>query len=248
MKHRTYTKKSFLSKRLERKNKKNFYLTLIICAALLYILVVWFIPTFIGSLSLLNRFKEPVKAPPSITENATLAPPVLNIPYEATSTATILIRGYSISNTTVEIYLDGDLKSSVKTSDDGSFVSDPVNLTLGINNISGITVDSNGNKSLSSKPISITYSNEKPILNIQSPQDNMEIQGGDKKVTVTGKTNSDKDITITINGNRAIVDSEGNFSQVVEINEGDNTITIIATDIAGNSTQVIRKVTYKQNS
>lgn len=245
MKHRTYTKKSFLSRRLERKSKKNFYLTIIVCAVLLYILLAWFIPTFIGSLSLLNRFKSPLKTQESITENASLAPPVLNIPFEATSTAEILVKGYSLSNTTVEIYLDGDLKSSVKTSEDGSFISDPIELNLGINNISGITVDNNGNKSLSSKPISITYSNEKPILEIQSPSDNQEIKGGDKKVTVSGKTNADKDIVITINGNRAIVNSEGNFSQIVEINEGDNNITIIAVDTAGNSTQVSRKVIYK---
>ncbi|MDD2823057.1 MAG: hypothetical protein PHQ59_03140 [Candidatus Daviesbacteria bacterium] len=245
MKRKKYSNKSFLSRRLERKSKKRFYLTLIICAVLLYILVAWFIPNFIGSLSLLNRFKEPVKSQESITENASLAPPVLNIPYEATSSAQILVKGYSLSNTKVEIYLDGELKSSIDTSGDGSFVSEPIDLSLGTNKISGITIDSNGNKSLSSKPILIVYSNEKPILEIQSPTDNQEINGGDKKVTVTGKTNSDKDISITINGTRTIVDSDGKFSRTIDINEGENNITIIATDIAGNSIQVTRKVTYK---
>ncbi|MFA5933081.1 MAG: hypothetical protein WCV81_02300 [Microgenomates group bacterium] len=244
MKHRRTTNKSFLSRRLERKSKKNFYLTIVICAVLLYILAVWFIPTFIGSLSLLNRFKTPVKAPESIKENASVAPPVLNIPYEATSTATILVHGYSLTNTTIEIYLDGELKSSVSTSEDGSFISNPIDLSLGSNSISGVTIDNNGNKSLSSKPIYIIYSNEKPKLDIQSPTDNTEIKGGDKKITVSGKTNSDKDITITINGSRAIVDGDGAFSQIIEINEGDNTITIIATDKAGNITQLTRKVKY----
>jgi hypothetical protein len=210
-------------------------------------LLAWFIPTFIASLSLLNRFTEPAKKQESIVENASLAPPVLNIPYEATSTATILVKGYSLSNTTVEIYLDGELQSSITSSGDGSFISDPVNLNFGTNKISGITVDSNGNKSLSSKPISILYSNEKPILEILSPQDNMEIQGGDRKVSVSGKTNSDKDISVTINGNRVIVNPDGNFSQTIEINEGENNITIIATDTAGNLTQTTRKITYKQN-
>jgi hypothetical protein len=245
MKHRSYTNKSFLSRRAERKSKKNFFLTLIICAFLIFILFAWFIPTFISSLSLLNRFKEPTKISKSISDNAFLAPPVLNIPYEATNTATILVRGYTTPDTTVEIYLDNQLESTTKSVFDGSFISDQVNLNLGSNSISGKTVDASGNKSYGSKPIVITYSNEKPILDVTEPQDNLVITGGDKKVTVSGKTNSDKEIAITINGNRAIVNSDGNFSQTVQINEGDNDIVIQATDKAGNVTEVTKKVKYQ---
>lgn len=236
--------KSFLSRRLERKSKKNFYITIIICAVLLYILAAWFIPAFIGSLSLLNKFKQPVKPAESIKENASVAPPVLNIPFEATSSAKISVHGYSLAGTTVEIYLDGELRSTVNTSADGSFISDPVELNLGTNSLSGISIDAGGNKSLSSKPISIIYSNEKPDLNVESPQDNTEIKGGNKKITVSGKTDSDKEITVTINGIRVIVNADGQFSQIMDINDGENIITIIATDKAGNSTTITRKVTY----
>lgn len=245
MKHRNYTNKSFLSRRIERKSKKNFFLTLIICGVLLYILFVWFIPTFIGGLSLFNRFKEPSKITKPVSENTSLAPPVLNIPYEATNSANIYIRGYTMPYTSVEIYVNDELKSTIKSTTDGSFISEQVTLDLGKNSISGKTIDTNGSKSYGSKPIIVTYSNEKPILEINDPQDNLVITGGDKKVNVNGKTNSDQEIIITINNSRAIVNSDGNFSQVVEINEGDNTITIVATDTAGNSNQIVRKVTYK---
>lgn len=247
MKHRNYTKKSFLSRRIERKSRKNFFLTLIICGVLLYILFVWFIPTFIGGLSFLNRFKNPGTVTKSVSENALLAPPVLNIPYEATNSATISIRGYTMANTSVEIYLNDELKSTIKSESDGSFISDQVTLDLGKNSISGKTIDVSGNKSYGSKPIIITFSNEKPILELNNPQDNLIIKGGDKKVTVNGKTNSDEEITITINGNQVIVNSDGSFSQVVEINEGDYSISVIATDKAGNTTEVVRKVIYQQN-
>ena len=69
--------------------------------------------------------------------------------------------------------------------------------------------------------------------------------GGDKKVTVSGTTNTDKDVTIVINDTRVIVDSAGKFSKVINLNEGDNQIVIVATDTSGNSTQLTRQVTYQ---
>lgn len=245
MKHRNYTNKSFLSRRIERKSKKNFLLTLVICGFLIFILIAWFIPTFIGSLSFLNSYKQPVKNTKSVSENASLAPPVLNIPYEATNTASIVIHGYTTPETSVEIYLNDELSTTTKSTSNGSFTSDSVNLDLGKNSISGITIDAEGNKSYGSKPIIISYSNEKPVLEITNPQDNSEIKGGDKKVTVNGKTNDDQDITVTINGSRIIVSSDGTFTKILEINEGDNDISITATDKAGNTTEVKRKVVYQ---
>lgn len=245
MRHRSYTNKSFLSRRIERKNKKNFLLTLAICGFLIFILFAWFIPTFIGSLSFLNRYKDTPKVTKSVSESASLAPPVLNIPYEATNTASIKVKGYSTPETSIEIYLNDQLASTVKSDSDGSFVGNEIRLDLGSNSIYGKTVDSNGNKSYGSKPIIISYSNEKPKLELSNPQDNQTIKGGDKKITVSGKTNDDKEITITINGNQTIVSSDGSFSRVIDINEGDNNISVTATDKAGNTADITRKVTYQ---
>ncbi|MCL5783814.1 MAG: hypothetical protein M1142_00455 [Patescibacteria group bacterium] len=245
MKRQPVKYRSSFTKRRENKEKKRLIITLLIGAFLLYFLFSWFLPAFIGGLSLLNRFKtEPTKETP-VAENATLAPPVLNIPFEATSTATIKIGGYSLPNTTVEIYVDDDLKTTAPTGGDGSFTADSIPLNLGTNNISGKTVDDKGNKSFSSKPIQIAYDNEKPKLDLTSPQDNQTIKGGDKKVVVSGTTDSDKDITITANGIRLIVNTDGSFSQSIDINDRGNTIVVVATDTAGNTTQITRAVTYQ---
>lgn len=238
-------RKPFLARRLERKGKKKFLLTLILGVFLVYAMLAWMIPTLIGGLSVLNRFKPSPPVKSSITESASLAPPVLNIPYEATSTASIAVRGYAVPKSSVEIYVDDDLKTTTRVNDDGSFISDPVTLGLGTNNISGKTVDEKGNKSFSSKPIQILYDNEKPKLDLKEPQDNQKIKGGDKKVTVSGTTNSDKEITITANGIRLIVNSDGIFSQILDINEGENNIVVVATDTANNTTQITRKVIYE---
>lgn len=176
-----------------------------------------------------------------ISDNSTLAPPVLNIPYEATNTANISIKGYATPNTKVEVYVDEVLSQSADVLDDGSFTVSGITLTLGTNNLTGKTVNGN-NKSLPSKNIRILYDNKKPKLDLTSPSDNQVIKGGDKKVTVSGAT--DPGNNVTVNSNKLIVDSSGNFSKLIEINDGDNNLTITTTDQAGNENSISRKVTY----
>lgn len=245
MKKRHIKYQPFSARRYGKKSKNKFLITLLISGFLLYALFTWILPTLIGSLSFVNRLKPIPQKEIPISENTSLAPPVLNIPFEATNTASIKVKGYSIPGTQVEIYLDDQLQTTIKASENGNFLSDSINLELGTNNISGKTIDDKNNRSLSSKPIRIFYSNEKPKLEIKDPPDNQIIKGGDKKMTITGSTDSDHDITITINNTRTIVDSNGNFSQVVDIQEGDNNIVVLAIDSATNSTQLTRKVTYE---
>ena len=71
------------------------------------------------------------------SKNPAIAPPVLNIPFEATNTSSIHIKGYSVPNAKVEIYVDEELSQEAETTEDGSFLADQVTLTLGTNNIAG---------------------------------------------------------------------------------------------------------------
>lgn len=231
-------------RRLEKKGKRKFIFTILLGIFLLYALLSWILPTLVGGLSVINRFKPAPQVTNSIADNATLAPPILSIPYEATNTATIPIKGYAAALSTVEIYIDDELKTDTKAKDDGSFSIDSISLNLGTNNISGKAVDEKGNKSPSSKPIRIIFTSDKPNLEISSPSDNQTVTG-DKKVTVSGTTDADKGITVTAGSTRLIVNSDGTFSQSIEISEGENNIIITALDQAGNSTQITRKVIYQ---
>lgn len=237
--------KPFSFRNRERRAKRKLYVVVLLVSFLTYFVFTWFLPNFIGGLTFLNKFKAPTSPQESISENATLAPPVLNIPYGATNSATIKVRGYAVPNSKVEIYIDDDLKSTTTSSADGSFATEDIPLSIGTNNISGKTVDDQGNKSLSSSTTRVIYTNDKPELELKEPSDNQIIEGGDKKVNVSGTTNSDKEIAVTINGFRVIVNSNGNFSQTVNLNDGDNELVVIATDTAGNSTQTTRKVIYQ---
>lgn len=210
-----------------------------------YALLAWILPAFIGGLSVLNRLKPSDKPIAQISDSTAIAPPVLNIPFESTNSGTINIKGYASAQNTVEIYLDDELKTRIISNDDGSFSSDDINLNFGTNNLYGKTVDDKGNKSLPSKTIRLYYDNEKPKLEIKEPEDNKTITGGDKKVTVSGTVDSQKSIKVSINDIKVIVNSNGDFSKVIDLNDGDNNITINATDTAGNNTQITRKVIYQ---
>ena len=209
----------------------------------IYALVAWGLPFIIGQLSFLNKRDKPIDVEALKIDEA-IAPPVLYIPYEATNSASISISGYAAPLSKVELYIDEEIKSQVNTDSEGKFETAPVALNLGTNNINAVTINDKDKKSLPSKNIKLYYSNEKPELSVSEPGDGAEIKGGDKKVRVAGKTEANN--SVTVNGSMVIVDSEGNFQTVVALNDGDNTLKIIASNSFGNTNETERKVKYTQ--
>lgn len=215
---------------------RNIILGIIILFVLLKVL-----PELVGGLSFLNKFKPSAKSD-TVSDTTTLAPPVLNIPFESTNSANLRISGYATPKTTVKIYIDDELKSTSQTLDDGTFQTNSLALNLGTNNIYGKVSDEKNHQSLPSKTIKLTYNSDKPKLDLNGPADNTQIKGGDKKVTVSGST--DPDDSISVNGTTVIVNSDGSFSTTVNLNDGDNNLTVTATNSFGNITTVSRKVNY----
>lgn len=239
--HSTFKPRSL--RKLESKNRKKIIWSLVISIALIYFALTWGLQAFVGTLSLFRR--DSLSKNQQISEETKLTPPVLNIPFEATNTATISFSGYSMPQTIVEIYIDDEKKTESDTRDDGSFEVKNLELSLGINNIYGKTIDSNSteqSKSLPSKNIKLIYSNEKPELEISEPEDGKTIAGGDKKVKITGLT--DPDNIVTVNGQVIILNNAGQFGLNYDLNEGENAIVITATNKVGSITEIQRKVTY----
>src|SRR3989344_2863881 len=159
------------TRRLTRKSRQRFFTTLIIIVLLFYVLFTWVLPFFINGVgTVTNIFKGNKPLETSISENPNLAPPVLNIPYEATSSAKIDIQGFATANSTVKIYLDDELVQEVTSDDDGTFRAKSIMLVLGTNNIYGKTEDETGKESLPSKTIKLIYDSEKPTLEVSSPE------------------------------------------------------------------------------
>lgn len=238
------------TRRYARKSRTNFIATILIIAVLIFATFQWFLPGLINVLGFVTSILKPShKSEIPKLDNASLAPPVLNISYEATNTAKINISGFGTPNSKVAIYLDDEKKDTVDVSDDGSFIFRNIALVLGTNNIFGksidpdkIGVDDKNQESLPSKTFKIIYDNEKPSLNLNEPEDGRIIHGGDRKVKFVGKTEAGA--RMYINDSQVIVDKEGKFSSEQTLNDGENNFNIKAVDTATNTTEISRKVTY----
>ena len=79
-----------------------------------------------------------------------------------------------------------------------------------------------------------------PLLSLDSPVDGLMTET--PSVTVSGTT--EPGAALNANGISAAVDSEGSFSCEIAVVEGENTITVVATDASDNSATVSVSVTY----
>ena len=231
-------------KRLARKSRSNFIITLILIVALGYITLQWILPTFITGIGFIKeKIKPSLKTGSAISENVSLAPPVLNIPYEATNTAQINIKGFGTPGSKVKLFIDDNEVETADVSSDGSFTFQNVTLSFGTNNIYGKSIDENQKESLPSKTIKVIYDSEKPNLQVLEPEDGKTIQGGDKKVKIAGT--SEPQAQILINGSQVVVDKDGKFESSLSLNDGENNFTIKVVDSAGNFTEVSKRVIYQ---
>ena len=229
------------ARRAAKKSRYNVVATVIIIAFLLYATITWILPNLIQGLGFIRGFLNTQTPKTVTTQSSTLAPPVLNIPYEATNTAQITIRGYATPKTKVSIYIDDQLQETTNILEDGTFEVKDIPLNLGTNNIYGKTSDANS-ESLPSKTIKVFYDSEKPALEIYEPEDGKEIQG-ERKINIRGKT--EESAKVFVNGSRIIANSDGTFSTDYQLNDGENILTIKVVDEAFNFTEIERKVIFK---
>lgn len=229
------------AKRLVKKSRRNLIITFILIFGLLYATITWILPSFINILGAVNNTLKPSKGSNSEGVSITLAPPTLNIPFEATNTAEIDIKGYANPGAKVKIFVDDSEVKTVEVLEDGSFTASGINLSLGTNNIYGKTINEEEKESLPSKTFKIIFDNEKPSLSVSEPEDNKQVQG-ERKLKISGKT--EVGAQVFINGNQLIVDQDGNFSTEVQLSDGENIFNIKAQDSASNFEETSRKVIF----
>lgn len=160
-----------------------------------------------------------------------LISPILNSLPNATSSAKISISGISnYDSGKIILYLNGRKSDTDKLGNSKKFKFNNVRLSDGENSIK-VSYSINGKESDFSQDYTVIRSSEKPKLEINQPADNSTFTKADKSVTVSGSTNAND--TVTVNGFRAVVSASGEFSYIIELDEGDNKITIEATNEAG---------------
>jgi len=120
-----------------------------------------------------------------------------------------------------------------------------IELDEGKNEISVKAKDEAGNESFSATK-KVEWDKEPLEMSVDNPQDGSEYFGQQNQtIEVNGLVNKPT-AKVTINGLYTNINSEGVFSHALRLSEGDNTIEVVATDPAGNTSTVSLNVRYVQ--
>jgi RHS repeat-associated protein len=128
--------------------------------------------------------------------------------------------------------------SPVQVGTNGSFNSQ-LALVEGSNTITVVATDAAGNKTTVTR--TVRRDTQAPIVDLRLPIDNFITN--QQTVVVSGTVIDSTTITLTINGIVVAIGSDGTFSAQIILVAGLNTITVVATDTAGNSSTITRTVT-----
>ena len=167
------------------------------------------------------------------------APRLDSLP-DAVRTKLLTVTGSAESGTTVNIKVNDQDAASTITEKDGTF-STQVSLRAGSNTIVATAKDTSNNVSKPSKTATVLYDAKPPSLGVSTPSDT-STSVDQPQLTVVGKT--EPDASVSINDRQVVVQSDGSFSTTIQLSPGDNQIVVVATDEAGNTSKVMRTVTF----
>ena len=226
----------------DRKNRQQGILFIFLSIGFVLMLVFIGFPLFVKAAVFLGDMKSSGNQveKPDITP---LLPPSLQSDYEATNSATINISGNAKPGSTVVLIVNNSKKGEDIADKEGAFTFSNIPLTVGSNLLSAYTTDSTGNKSLKSE-LTIIYDNKAPDLEITNPSDGAKFYDNDEEIVIAGKT--EPEVNVNVNGYVVVVDNEGNFVKRYKLLTGDNTIEVVARDIAGNETKKSITVFYSR--
>ncbi|GAB3805867.1 hypothetical protein GCM10028868_34610 [Virgibacillus kimchii] len=160
--------------------------------------------------------------------------PVITTPDSGliTNESEIIVEGTATPETSVELQQNGETIGTEEIDGDGSFAIE-AELEEGENEFLAVTyVD--GQDAADSEPVTVTLDTEAPELTIASPEDGEMTNR--ETATVEGTVWDANLDSVTVNGQETAV-TDGAFSQRILLDEGENVINVVATDLAGNITE-----------
>ncbi len=214
--------------RSTRTKKKNQLATVIIFAVLLIIFfaTVGFKLLINTSLFIANITSGAQNDVMNNSQSFVLAPELLSLP-DATSSATLAIHGTATDGSELSIIVNGENQKELTV--DGDTFDTNISLQKGSNELYVEMRIKKQNIFKKSDVYSILYQSEKPKLQIDAPTNGSRTS--QTEITVSGST--DPGVTVRVNNSPTIVNSDGKFSSAVRINDGENKITVTATNRAG---------------
>lgn len=232
----------FKRSRLEKKEedeitKKTVFLGLL-TILVFGLMLVFGLPFLIKFSILLGETKKNVEVKENVLPPL---PPRLVIPFEATNSGQISIKGYAEKGIMVELLKNDVSVGKMATNEAGEFVFNDISLDQGESVFSAIAESDKGGSSEPSKAVGILFDNQAPELTMINPsEDSLKVDSTD--FDVIGK--SEKGVSVTVNGQVAMVDDEGKFKIKLQLGVGKNDTEIIVRDAAGNETRKKITITY----
>lgn len=153
--------------------------------------------------------------------------------------------GVDAASITVSVDGGAAISDFTKTAIEGGYqctYTPTTALADGAHTITVNAADNDGNLA-DAATVNIKVDTVPPTLNLTSPTDGLITN--QSTVEVAGTTNdvTSSPVTLTVNGETVTVNADGSFSTTVSLTEGENVITVVATDAAGKSSTVTRTVT-----
>lgn len=235
---------SRLSRHAEKQSKKQFVLFGLGTLIILFLLI-QFSGLLLGTFgNIIFGIRGEDATDESVLEEQFLSSPTLIEIPNATSSAQVNIKGTSsYEEGEIVLFVNEKEVDDISLNGSSNFEFKRVNLRNG-ENVINAKYRQDGKDSTFSQDYKVIRSSEKPSIEIASPSDGSSFTKADKTITVSGKTDSSN--TISVNGFRAIVDSEGSYSYQLNLNEGENKITVEATNEAGITASKEIQVVYKE--
>lgn len=222
--------------RITKESKRSrFYLALSV--VFIIVMIKWGIPTFVNIIAGNGASRQS-------TEKDVIPPqaPVLSALPEATSSASLLVEGFTEGGAALDLMINDTIALTAKAQGDGSFAIYG-DLAPGTNRVYVRAADEAGN--ISSSEVEMVLFDSKPVdLSIFSPKDGTEFFGKNSQVIdITGEV-SKPGAQVIINNSFVIVDRDGKFTHRFQLADGNNEIKIMVSDKAGNTAERTLKILY----
>lgn len=226
------------SRRAKVEEKKMVQQTVVFAVSAVVLGIIFFFVVIPGVV----RFIGGLYGGPTIQEDDVIPQvPLISAPLSATSSAELVLNGFSQKDMTIVIVNNGSEATRIHTEEDGSFKAE-VTLQEGENKLAAYAIGAKDKESAISQEYAILFDNKKPKLEISEPKEGTSVQGNtNRNITIKGTT--DPDTKVYINDRLIFVNDDGTFSTTHRLDVGDNGIAFKAIDQAGNQTET--KVTVK---
>lgn len=231
--------------RLQRHQQKQFVKSLVfslfVIIAIFYFLLAFGIRILLTATSFIANIGSKNNAPTTKNSEVLSSIEIDNIP-SATNSARFVVSGSVVNFSVLDFYINGQQVKETNLPSADSFSEEIGDLTEGDNQIYIIAKTQDKQTTKKTNTYNVLYKSTKPKLDIKSPQDKSTTS--QDYITVSGTT--DKETFVKINDTPAVVDASGNFQMNLKLKDGNNTINITATDVAGNTSSQTLTVTLQK--